>query len=81
MSEEKKQSEKQERIVGGYTPEKRGYKPTQDGHEFGYQSTQGTIDVSRPPQGGSGVPQNPPQGGLEVPQSTSSSSEKPEKKE
>ena len=70
MSEEKKQPEKQERIVGGYTPEKRGYQPTQNGHEFGYQSTQGNIDVSSPPQGGSGVPQSP-----------SSGSEKPEKKE
>lgn len=81
MSEEKEQPEKLERIVGGYMPEKRGYQPTQVGHEFGYQSTHGNLDVSNPPQGGSGVPQNPPQGGLQVPQSTSSSSEKPEKKE
>ena len=70
MSEEKKESEDKIRIKGGYSPEERGYKPAQNAHEFGYQSTQGNIDVSNPPQGGSGVPQNP-----------SSSSEKPDKKE
>ena len=41
---------------GGYAPEKRGY-----------QSTEGNLDVSNPPQSGSGVPVSPP-GGSQNPQ-------------
>jgi hypothetical protein len=59
MSEEKKQSEKRE-------PVEKGYKPLKDG----YQPTEGNLDTSNPPQGGSGVSQ-----------STSNSGEKPEEKE
>ena len=35
--------------------EERGYQPYKKGH----QPTQGTLDTSKPPQGGSGVPQKP----------------------
>ena len=73
MSDEKK-SEKQTRIKGGYQPLREGYQPTKDGSEYGYQPTQGDIEISmdilNPPQGGSGVPQSSP-----------SSDEKPDKKE
>ena len=44
MSEEGKQSKKE-------IPLKEGYKPI----EKGYQPTQGNLDTSKPPQGGSGV--------------------------
>ena len=36
--------------------EKRGYQPVNEG----YQPTQGSIDVSNPPKGGSVVPPLPP---------------------
>ena len=45
MSEEKKQPTKEVPLQEGYQPFKRGYKPTQ-----------GNLDTSNPPQGGSGVP-------------------------
>lgn len=59
MSEERNRPELEDRIRGGYSPEKRGYQPTE-----------GNLDVSNPPQGGSGVPQTP-----------SSNSEKPAEEE
>ena len=74
MSDEEK-SEKLIRIVGGYQPlRRRGYQPTKDGSEYGYQPMQGDIEISMDIL-------NPPQGGSGVPQSSSSSSEKPAKEE
>ena len=73
MSDEEK-SEKQIRIKGGYQPLEKGYQPTKDGSEYGYQPTQGNIEISMDIL-------NPPQGGSGVPQSSSSSNEKPAKEE
>jgi hypothetical protein len=48
MVEERNRPEIEKWIRGGYSPERRGYQPTE-----------GNLDVSNPPQGGSGVPQTP----------------------
>lgn len=43
------------KIEGGHKPISEGHQPI----EKGYQPTQGNLDVTKPPQGGSGVPAKP----------------------
>lgn len=65
MSEEKRESEKEE-------PSEYGYQPIREG----YQPTEGHLDPSNPPQGGSGVPSSLPQGGPPVPSSENGKADK-----
>lgn len=48
MAEKKKQPKKEVVLEEGYQPIKKGHQPTQ-----------GNLDASNPPQGGSGVPSGP----------------------
>jgi len=80
MSEEKGKSEKG-RVTEGYKPitVQGGYQPVIKGYQP--LGVQGNLDVSNPPQGGSGIPPKVSQGGSGAPSGSSSSSEKTGKKD
>ena len=75
MSEEKGKSKKG-RVELGYKPitVQEGYQPAIKGYQP--LRADGNLDVSNPPQGGSGVPPKVSQGGSPAPSASSSSSEK-----
>lgn len=57
MTEEKKEVEKKVPLKEGHRPVKKGYQPAGGDFETaGYRPTEGNLDTTNPPKGGSGVP-------------------------
>ncbi len=57
MTEDKKELEKKVPLKEGQQPVKKGYQPVEmDLETSGYRPTEGNLDISNPPKGGSGVP-------------------------